>query len=146
MNFINLTNGLKATEFLRTYSFIRIQSTACEQKRWEFILNDIDHNFLMNLALGKTCKIYDYSEKKKMTRAMFQGIEWIRFVLNKRWFDRNYLPFVRGHFVQDYFYNEYRKLNRKTLKRIDYYKKFLKAKQLKIEVISGNVNDRTQSK
>ena len=42
--YLNLTNGI---EFLdnelmqaRVYDFIRIQSTACEQKRWDFVIQE----------------------------------------------------------------------------------------------------------
>ena len=64
-HYYNLTNGLQFKNFNEPYSFIRIQSTACEQKRWDFIIQDLDNDFLYNLAIGNTCIVYDLSEKKK---------------------------------------------------------------------------------
>ena len=40
---------------LRRRSFVRIQSTACEQQRFEAILQDLDSNLLLHLALGHWC-------------------------------------------------------------------------------------------
>ena len=51
--FINLTNGIEALPTVDgDVSFIRIQSTACEQKRWDFLIQDLDNNFYTWLALG----------------------------------------------------------------------------------------------
>lgn len=34
------------------HSFLRLQSTACEQQKWEDLLNSLDANFIVHLALG----------------------------------------------------------------------------------------------
>lgn len=58
-NYINLTNGVEAIPMLEfwneDYRFIRIQSTICEQKNWDRLIQDLDYDFLMNLALGHKC-------------------------------------------------------------------------------------------
>ena len=41
----------------------------------------------MNLAVGNTCIVYDYSQNKEMPRALYQGLEYIKFILYKRWFN-----------------------------------------------------------
>jgi hypothetical protein len=44
VNFVNLSSGLVWLEMAdgpAEYRLIRIQSTACEQKRWSFILEDL---------------------------------------------------------------------------------------------------------
>ena len=134
--FVNLTNGIEildspAVRNLNTqFDFIRIQSTACEQKRWDFLLQDLDYNFLLWLAQGKRCIVYDYSSKKAVTRACYQGIEFIKFVLNKRWLNKDYIPIVRSNNVFKYFDEVYRKLEDRTFKKLDYFKKFLNTEKI----------------
>ena len=139
-NFYNLTNGLEFGAFLNPYSFIRIQSTACEQRRWDFILQDLDNDFLFNLAIGTECVVYDLSEKKEETRALYQGLEWIKFVLNRRWFGKNYIPIVKGSKCFDYFTWCYEQLDKRTKIKIDYFNKFTEGnKKLNIKKVSGNL-------
>jgi len=143
IHFINLSNGFLAIPLfdLKEVSFLRIQSTACEQKRWSNILNDLDSNFLMSLALGYKCKVYDFSERKPCTRAVYQGLEWVIYVLNRRWFDKEIIPYVKNNNVQLYFRECYNKLTKIEKGKIDFYKKFLNTNKLNIETISGNVRD-----
>lgn len=126
MNFINLTNGIVAIKEhnLKEYSFIRIQSTWCEQKRWEDIIFTLSDDFLMNVALGKECVVYDYGSNKEKPRAIWQGLEWIKYVLNKRFRKGLYCPVGRAESMTTYFYNCYENLNKRTLNRLDYYRKF----------------------
>jgi len=125
-HFINLTNGIEAIREhnLTDYRFIRIQSTACEQKRFESILMDISDDFLMLVALGHTCVVYDYSSKREVPRAIWQGLEWIKFALMKNWFDVTYIPEGRGNKCSNYFGSIYETLGDRAKKRIRYFKKF----------------------
>ena len=133
--YLNLTNGLEAlTENIEDYKVIRIQSTACEQKRWDYILQDLDNGFLFDLAVGKECTIIDYSQKKEAPRALYQGVEWIKFVLYKVWFNKEYVPMVKEHNVTNYFMEEYKLLNNKTLNKIKYFRKFLNTDKLNLLV------------
>jgi hypothetical protein len=56
-HFLNLTNGLEALPVLREarlpFAYCRIQSTACEQQKFEQIINEVDANMLMALATGR---------------------------------------------------------------------------------------------
>lgn len=140
-HFINLTNGIEFIPNIKEpYSFIRIQSTACEQKRWDFILQDLDYNFLMSLAVGEEVYVYDCGAHKEIPRAIYQGLEFVKFVLNKRWFDNAYIPIVRGHNCYQYFLEQYQQLNKKTKAKIDYFIKFLNCNQIKINVITSSTN------
>lgn len=53
--YINLTNGI---EFLKpewkckNYNYIRIRSTLCERKDFNAILDNLDYNFLLDIATG----------------------------------------------------------------------------------------------
>ena len=40
-------------------SFTRIQSTACEQQRFEHLLEQLDPGLLLALALGRCCCVWD---------------------------------------------------------------------------------------
>ncbi|MFL1672138.1 hypothetical protein [Paenibacillus dendritiformis] len=140
-HFVNLTNGIEVIPKLDgEYSFIRIQSTACEQKRWDFILQDLDYTFLMSLALGHKCIVYDYGANKPTPRAIHQGLEFVRYVLSRRWFGEILTPFVRGHNVSQYFNGVYRSLSDQTLKKLDYFRKFLRTDQLNLEIITGSTS------
>lgn len=128
-HFINLTNGLQAIEEHgldpRDVRFIRIQSTWCEQKRWEDILMALSDDFLMQAALGHECVVYDYGAGKPVPRAVWQGLEWVKFVLRRRWHDEPYMPEGRAGPLWTYFGGEYYRLADRTKTRLDYFRKFV---------------------
>lgn len=135
-HYINLTNGIEAiTQYnLKDYSFIRIQSTACEQHLWNKIILDLDNDFLMNVALGNECIIYDYGANKPVPRAIYQGVEFIKFALIKAWFcitpNRVYISkgikTRNGSMdVSKYFDSAYNLLSKEALKKIKYFRTFI---------------------
>lgn len=131
-HFVNLTNGIEALPLLDDYAFIRIQSTACEQKRWDALIQDLDYNFLMSLALGHTCVVYDFGARKNVPRAVYQGLEFVRYVLTRRWFGKHTSPFVKGHNCGSYFSEVYERLDDATFKKIDYFRKFLMTDEIRL--------------
>lgn len=143
--YINLTNGIEVIQYLPIgYRFIRIQSTLCERKCWDKLLLDLDYDFLMNLALGNRCVIFDYSPKKKQTRAIYQGLEFIKYILTRRWFRKAPKAFVKGMNVTAYFEQEYEKFSKAAKAKIDYFEKFLQTDELRVEGIcarTGHDND-----
>lgn len=128
-HFLNLTNGIEALEReglnLEEVSFIRLQSCHCEAHQWDSILREIDYNFLMSLALGYKCYVYDFGANANSSKAAYFGLEWIRYVLNRRWLNIDYIPVVKGKKVTNYFENEYEKITKFAKKRIDYFRKYL---------------------
>lgn len=142
--YINLTNGIEAIEGINgSYNFIRIQSTMCEQKNWDRIIQELDYTFLMDLALGNECVVYDYGARKPIPRAMYQGLEFIKYTLNKRWLDKEYVPNVsrsnRERNYNDcskYFYECYKSLDNRTKKKLDYFMQFLNTDEIKLSYIS----------
>ena len=126
INYINLTNGIQFIEDfgLTDYRFIRIQSTHCEQKMWEEIIMSISDDFLMSAAIGHECVVYDCGANKNVPRAVWQGLEWIKFVIHLRWCGVECPPVGRARACKDYFKAEYCKLSKKAKGRIDYFKKF----------------------
>lgn len=111
INFINLTCGLVHLPDIPDPHFVRIQSTWCEQKEWGWLLKDLDYDFLMHLATGYDVQVWDGSHRTT-SRAIWQGIPWIRYALNRRWFGHKPM-FVRltgrgnTQNVAAYFENEY---------------------------------------
>jgi hypothetical protein len=128
MNFINLTNGIQAIEDygLKDLHFIRIQSTWCEQKEWERIILTISDDFLMHAALNVPCVVYDYGANKPVPRAIWQGLEWIKFVLTRIWYNEDYRIEGRGGVaMENYFNSEIHKLSETVWNRIAYYRRYL---------------------
>lgn len=140
-NFINLTSGLEAIDTykfkLNDVSFIRIQSSHCEAHKWELMLNELDYNFLLSVAMGVDCIVHDYGSQTELSKAVYIGLEWIKFVLYKRWLGIDYNPIVKEKSVKEYFEKEYIKLSKKTRKRLDYFKKFLFTDEIKIRGVSN---------
>ena len=90
--YLNLTNGLLALEkqYFSQINVIRIQSTKLELGQFEDVVQDLDYDFLLHLALGYNCYIFDYTKRgrNKKPRAIWQGLEWVKYVLNRIWFDQ----------------------------------------------------------
>ena len=89
-NFINLTNGIEAIDKLTdlniSYDFIRIQSTTLERKDYVKLLLDLDHNFLINLALGNLCIVHDRGTNRNYSRVIYKGLPIIEYLLNRYWY------------------------------------------------------------
>jgi hypothetical protein len=139
--FLNLTNGIQALEKynlpLDEVNFVRIQSTHCENKAFEKMLLTLDSNFLMWLALGYECVVYDFGARNDTSKAVYYGLEWIRYVLNKRWFNKNTIPYVKGKNVEMVFSTYYSEINSKTKRQLDYYKKFLMTDEIQLSAITS---------
>lgn len=141
MIYINLTSGLEWLKDFKTfeleyhidYEFVRIQSSLLESKCFDKVLLDLDYNFLFDLAQGNLVEIYDTSRKKKMSRALYQGVPFIEYVLNRRWFDKKTDAFVNDFNVTDYFEKVYQNLDRSTKNKLDYVKKFVTTDEFHIE-------------
>lgn len=134
--FINLTTGLEYLKKLyhlqRNPQFIRIQSTYLEHGLFELTLKELDNNLLMKLAIGKDCVILDCTSRKlknNTSRACWQGVEWIKYCLERIWFYRN-IKCPSG--MHDHFNKKFNKLSRCTLKKLKYYRKFLLTDKVKL--------------
>ncbi len=139
--FLNLTNGIEAVEKYGLdpgdVSFIRLQSCHCERHKFDEIIKELDHNFLMCLALGMDCVVYDFGANSALSKAVYLGLEWVRYVLERRWFGRASDPVVKGKRVAAHFEKYYSELQPKTKKKVDYYKKYLATSIIHLEGISS---------
>jgi len=140
--FLNLTNGIEAIQEynlkIEDISFVRIQSSYFEAHKYDEVIYELDHNLLMYLALGYECVIYDYGARADTAKALRIGIEWIRFVLCRRWFGTDYTPVIKHKIVSNYFNKKYSELSQKTKKKLDYYKKMCICDSISLHGINGN--------
>lgn len=149
INYINLTNGIESLQTLPSeFRFIRIQSTICEQKLWDKLIQELDYDFLLNVAIGNECVIYDYGARKPVPRAAYQGIEFLKYVLHKRWLNKEYLTDCNRskgeHFRKDcnsYFESCYQNLEDRTKKKLDYFKPYVVGEINIVTVTDATVHD-----
>jgi hypothetical protein len=152
-HFINLTNGIEAVGLLqgrgvstRDIQFIRLQSTHCEHAQYSHIINGLDYNFLMSLALGHICLCYDFGsrgtglrdEREGIPRAFWWGLEWVSYCLIRTWGLRTdhtgssekQPVMVKGYNVQGNFAHQYEMLPKLTKKRLKYFMPYVKTDKL----------------
>lgn len=144
-HYVNLTNGIEAIPNIDgDYRFIRIQSTLCEQKRWDQLIQELDYDFLMNLALGHKCVIYDFGAGKPIPRAVYQGVELIKYVLHRRWLNKEYATDIRRapqhekRSCNRYFSDCYKSLEDRTKKKLDYFKAYIDTDNINLQCISSS--------
>lgn len=143
-NYINLTNGIEAIPRISEgYKFIRIQSTICEQKNWDRLIQELDYDFLMNLALGNECIVYDFGARKPIPRAVYQGLEFVKYALYRRWLGKEYISNVkrsnnsgRKNNCNGYFDKCYRSLEDRTKKKLDYFLPYINTEEIRLECIT----------
>lgn len=143
--FVNLTNGIESIPALtaagREFAFLRIQSTVCEQKDWARLIMDLDNNLLMNLAVGYTCVVYDFGAQKKTARAVYQGLEFVRYACSMCWLGEAEEPLVRGNKCGEYFYKCYKELPDRVINKLKYYRTYFRGKVDLIGVSAATTHD-----
>lgn len=124
-NFINLTRGIycaHAPDILTgPVNWVRIQSTQCEQKMWPEILRGLGAQFYMATAYGPVV-VHDCSERNRETRAMWQGLSWIRYVLNRVWYNQEVTETSRsGMNTTHYWRRNFENLSKADIRAIRYF-------------------------
>ena len=141
IQYVNLTNGIEAIDErgLRPHEvrYLRIQSSWCEQKLWADVLAAVSDDFLMNVALGHTCLVHDYSQNSLSSRALWQGMQWIEYVLTKYWYGAEYEPKGRCESAAGYFKQQFHSLPDRTLTRLRYFRAFVVGKRPRIITVGG---------
>ena len=134
VHFVNLTNGIEAIPSLAgiEYRFIRIQSTLCEQKNWNRILQELDYDFLINAALGNELIVYDFGANKPISKVVYLSLEFIKYTLYRRWLKQKYATRVNRTTsdsirkdCNSYFESCYKNLDRRTKAKLDYFKPYV---------------------
>ncbi|MBF6332449.1 hypothetical protein [Nocardia transvalensis] len=86
VHFANLTRGLLCPHLVGyEVRYTRIQSTSCEQKRWHDVIFGAGPDLLMTMALGRLAIVHDQSERPRETRAMWQGLVFVRRACEHLW-------------------------------------------------------------
>lgn len=131
-HFLNLTNGVEAVPLLESlnlpYSFVRIQSTWCEQQRFDLLLANLDASFLLHLALGHCCLVWDFASRNKkrgIPRALWYGLEFVNYTLRRLWFQRCTEAWLRRQNVTSVFEAHYNDLQKTTVAKLRYYMRYI---------------------
>jgi len=135
VHFVNLTSGIEIMPDAEC-SFIRIRSADCEMKCWGALLREADHNFLMCLALGHKCIVYDCGLTLVESRAVRWGFQWIRYALEMAWFGHTDVkPIPKGPW--DQYWRELTKQpsHQRTLEKLRYFRSFLNTDHLDLEFV-----------
>lgn len=126
-HYINLTRGLFCPHMdgCDDPYFTRIQSTACEQKLWPAVLSGVGPDLLTFLAAGGGVVVHDLSEKDRETRAMWQGLKFIKRACETFWdLPLSEIDGRGGKPMQDYFDVEIASLPTTTKRQFRYYRQF----------------------
>lgn len=135
-HFLNLSNGLEFAPDLKvSWGLVRIQSTWCEQKRWWPIIQDLDYTFLLALASGEPVFVYDTSAQKDTSRAIYQGLEWVKYACNRVWFDNTTVPIVRGNDCSSYFAECWKEKTEPAIRKLRYCKKFVLSSGISLSTV-----------
>lgn len=145
MHFINLSNGLTHLPHVRgEYHLIRIESTACEQKLWDRVVMSAPPDLMMAMATGKPSTIHDSSERDRTPRALWQGVPFILYVVDRVWFDGgpkraiiNPRGGTRTENVSRYFEESYRGLGKSTVRYVRYFRQYVTTSEILIQLCDG---------
>jgi hypothetical protein len=140
-HFVNLKNGIEAIPTLKRelqivdYDFVRIQSSLLEAGNVEKMILELDAALLAQLALGRSCFVWDYGSRdvvkgKGNPRALWYGVEFVRFALRREWFPDGVgatapPPVLRGKQVEKDWTHKLSMLSRGAKRKIRYYKQFI---------------------
>jgi hypothetical protein len=143
--FLNLTNGL---DWLPSFSpaqvnFCRLTYTAIEKKDWFELFSSLDHNLLMRLAMGESCRIYDCGCRRPTSKVISLGVPIIRGELERIWCDdpppKTCLPSVDERRLADevhdtlFMYNGNANSIRTLKRRLLYYRKLFRIESVRLE-------------
>lgn len=143
IHFLNLTNGLACRAHVKDPRYLRIQSTWCEQKRWNDVLWTLSDDLLMHLASGDTVVVHDVSERLRVTRACWQGLALATFVCASVWCHEDTAGemIARSRTGMDmipYFRRVFHDLDDRVIKRIEYYRRYYWSGPLNVMVCPGS--------
>ena len=142
INYINLSNGLEALDegIIGEIRFMRLQSTSCEHYRWEYILDSLSDDFLLDVCAGNEIVVHDRACSLRaggLSRAQWQGIEWVKYALSRTGFGMVLALEKPFKHVPGYWREVYSKLSSKTLGRLVWYSKWATDDLIRIRCVGG---------
>jgi hypothetical protein len=134
--FLNLSNGIELINDIKWDGFIRIQSSHLENSEWEEVLRQLDSNFLMWCSCGPVVVVDGGSSRGEISRACWQGIPWITYVLERVWFKRQkHTVLMMGKVnVTNQFEEQYRKLSKAVYRKIRYFRTYVCVPEVDIKI------------
>ena len=105
--FVNLTAGLELLRYVPApyqagIGFCHLRSTHLERSAYEHLVRDLDCGLLFNLACGVHCAVLDAGSAREdgVSRAVWQGLEFVRYLLSSRWLGRPTQPAAAPQFAR----------------------------------------------
>lgn len=90
--YINESNGIQALPILSRLNiparFCYIKSTHLERKSVADVIGDLPNELLLSAALGERILVIDYGARKDRSRAVYQGVPFVKYVMDRFWLDR----------------------------------------------------------
>lgn len=87
--YVNETNGIQALPVLGELGiparFCYIRSTHFESKATSTAIANLPQDLLLSAALGENILIIDYGACKDRSRAVYQGVPYVKYVLDRAW-------------------------------------------------------------
>lgn len=145
--FVNLTAGLEWLPELRELGlglgelrFCRLPSSLCEQGLYNEFLARVPDEMLLRLALGQRVAVLDTSSRWSfgVSRALWQGLAYLAYVLNALWFGERCAPRHPKGFALpiEVFERALRRMPDPLKRRIEYYRHFLATDRIELLGIS----------
>lgn len=138
-HFLNLSNGLACAQHIDgPPHYTRIQSTLCEAKRWDLVLAQAGDDLLYHLATGADVTVHDESERDRQTRAMWQGLEFIRYSAERAWgLEPRKVWSRNGMNVTAYAAQSYDGVPDRIKDMVRYHRKYVTVEQVTYSVCDG---------
>lgn len=90
--YVNESNGIQALPILSSRGilarFCYIKSTHFEGKHTNRAICELPLDFLMSCAIGDDILVIDYGTRKDRSRAVYQGVPFLKYALDRIWLDR----------------------------------------------------------
>lgn len=112
----------------------RIQSTQCERKQWESVLYGAGPDLLYQLARGAYVVVHDTSERPRLTRAVWQGLPFIRRSCELLWgLALSPIEGRGGRMMEQYFDTVLRDLSGPVRNYVRHYGQYLCTSRLSLQ-------------
>lgn len=146
-DWVNLSNGIEALTIkdIPDPRFLYLRSSHCEAGKWDRVMASVPDEMLLRLALGETCVVHDYGARKGVPRSIWQGLEFVKYVLYRRWLGLIYQPAGRAAPSAGYFSWNYHQIidndPKKQLKRrLDYFVDYLATEVINLASECGSTH------
>lgn len=91
--YVNESNGLQALPLLHELGvspcFCYIRSTHFERKQPNDAIRDIPDDMLASASMGYRILVVDYGARKDKSRAVWQGVPYLKYVLERAWLGKS---------------------------------------------------------